>query len=63
MITVIEKIGKIIEAVGLGILGFSIIWIIFVEVTEGFLITGWGIMFYSFGMLIKTVVQLINYLR
>jgi len=63
MITVIEKIGKIIEAIGLGIIGFSIIWIIFFEVTEGFRFTGWGIMIYSFGMLIKTIMQLINYLR
>jgi hypothetical protein len=63
MITIIEKIGKIIEAVGLGIIGFSIIWIIFFEVTAGFSILGWGIMIYSVGMLIKTIVQLINYFR
>jgi hypothetical protein len=63
MITIIEKIGKIIEAVGLGIIGFSIIWIIFFEVTAGFSILGWGIMIYAAGMFVKTIVQLINYFR
>jgi hypothetical protein len=63
MITIIEKLGKLVEASGLGTIGFSIIWIIFFEVTEGFSILGWGIMIYSFGMLIKTIMQLINYFR
>jgi hypothetical protein len=63
MITIIEKIGKLVETSGLGTIGFSIIWIIFFEVTEGFSILGWGIMIYSFGMLIKTIMQLINYFR
>jgi hypothetical protein len=63
MIKVIEKIGTIIEAAGLGIIGFSIVWMVFSGLVDGFLLIGWGIMLYSFGMLIKTVVQLINYLR
>lgn len=63
MITIIEKIGKLVEASGLGTIGFSIIWIIFFEVTEGFSILGWGIMIYAAGMFCKTIIQLINYFR
>lgn len=63
MINIIEKIGKLVEACGLGTIGFSIIWIIFFEVTAGFSILGWGIMIYSFGMFITVCAQLINYFR
>jgi hypothetical protein len=63
MIRIIEKIGKLVEAVGLGIIGFSIVWMVASGLVNGFLIIGWGILIYSSGMVIKTIMQLVNYLR
>lgn len=63
MINKLEKFGKIVEAVGLGIIGASIIWMISVEIVAGFSLLGRGIMVYAVGMFIKTISQLINYFK
>ena len=63
MINKLEKLGKIIEAIGLGIIGGSIIWMISIDLVAGFSLLGKGIMVYASGMFIKTVSQLIKYFK
>ena len=63
MIDKLQKLGKIVEAVGLAIIGVSIIWMISIELVAGFSLLGKGIMVYAVGMFVQTIFQLIKYFK